>query len=206
VTTPPTLLAIHTSVVMRKLIAVDDLHHALQTRQLIGQAVGIVMYPKLRCDPSRMAVPLGPNTPVGVCQRRRLPVSVGKVFLAGEDCPRSGPRLPPGRSGCGEVRKSWSGSWSMSIMRRRPSYPSAMEPGRVEWGLHGGWRAGMWCGPPRPSLRAGSWRPRAIFSLCLIHSCRCLGNDLPAGSVSCYVAARNTALARSSSVLGSSSR
>ena len=39
-----TLLAIHTSVVMGKLIAVDDLHHALQTRQLIGQAVGIVMY------------------------------------------------------------------------------------------------------------------------------------------------------------------
>jgi len=39
-----TLLAIHTSVVMGKVIAVDDLHHALRTRQLIGQAVGIVMY------------------------------------------------------------------------------------------------------------------------------------------------------------------
>jgi len=39
-----TLLAIHTSVVMRKVIAVDDLNHALQTRQLIGQEVGIVMY------------------------------------------------------------------------------------------------------------------------------------------------------------------
>jgi transcriptional regulator with GAF, ATPase, and Fis domain len=39
-----TLLAIHTSVVMGKVIAVDDLHHALQTRQMIGQAVGIVMY------------------------------------------------------------------------------------------------------------------------------------------------------------------
>jgi len=39
-----TLLAIHTSVVMGKVIAVDDLHRALQTRQLIGQAVGIVMY------------------------------------------------------------------------------------------------------------------------------------------------------------------
>jgi AmiR/NasT family two-component response regulator len=34
----------HTSVVMGTVIAVDDLHHALQTRQLIGQAVGIVMY------------------------------------------------------------------------------------------------------------------------------------------------------------------
>jgi transcriptional regulator with GAF, ATPase, and Fis domain len=39
-----TLLAIHTSVVMGKVIAVDNLHHALRTRQLIGQAVGIVMY------------------------------------------------------------------------------------------------------------------------------------------------------------------
>ena len=39
-----TLLAVHTSVVMGKVIAVDHLHHALQTRQLIGQAVGIVMY------------------------------------------------------------------------------------------------------------------------------------------------------------------
>jgi len=39
-----TLLAIHTSVVMGKLIAVDDLKQALQTRQQIGQAVGIVMY------------------------------------------------------------------------------------------------------------------------------------------------------------------
>jgi transcriptional regulator with GAF, ATPase, and Fis domain len=39
-----TLLAIHTSVVMGKMIAVDNLTHALQTRQLIGQAVGIVMY------------------------------------------------------------------------------------------------------------------------------------------------------------------
>ena len=38
-----TLLAIHTSVVMGKVIAVDDLHHALQSRQLIGQAVGIVI-------------------------------------------------------------------------------------------------------------------------------------------------------------------
>ena len=38
-----TLLAIHTSVVMGKMIAVDDVHHALQTRQMIGQAVGIVM-------------------------------------------------------------------------------------------------------------------------------------------------------------------
>ena len=39
-----TLLAIHTSVVMGKVIAVDNLHHALRTRQMIGQAVGIVMY------------------------------------------------------------------------------------------------------------------------------------------------------------------
>ena len=39
-----TLLAIHTSVVMGKVIAVDDLITRLQTRQLIGQAVGIVMY------------------------------------------------------------------------------------------------------------------------------------------------------------------
>jgi len=39
-----TLLAIHTSVVMGKVIALDQLHSALQTRQLIGQAVGIVMY------------------------------------------------------------------------------------------------------------------------------------------------------------------
>jgi transcriptional regulator with GAF, ATPase, and Fis domain len=39
-----TLLAIHTSVVMGKMITVDNLTHALQTRQLIGQAVGIVMY------------------------------------------------------------------------------------------------------------------------------------------------------------------
>jgi hypothetical protein len=39
-----TLLAIHTSVLMGKLIAVDNLTHALQTRRLIGQAVGIVMY------------------------------------------------------------------------------------------------------------------------------------------------------------------
>jgi transcriptional regulator with GAF, ATPase, and Fis domain len=39
-----TLLAIHTSVVMGKVLAVDHLTSALQTRQLIGQAVGIVMY------------------------------------------------------------------------------------------------------------------------------------------------------------------
>lgn len=39
-----TLLAIHTSVVMGKMITVDNLTQALQTRQLIGQAVGIVMY------------------------------------------------------------------------------------------------------------------------------------------------------------------
>jgi len=39
-----TLLAVHTSVVMGKVIAVDDLKYALRTRQLIGQAVGIVMY------------------------------------------------------------------------------------------------------------------------------------------------------------------
>jgi transcriptional regulator with GAF, ATPase, and Fis domain len=38
-----TLLATHTSVVMGKMITVDDLHHALRTRQLVGQAVGIVM-------------------------------------------------------------------------------------------------------------------------------------------------------------------
>ena len=38
-----TLLAIHTSVVTGKVIAVDDLHHALQTRQLIGQAMGNLM-------------------------------------------------------------------------------------------------------------------------------------------------------------------
>ena len=39
-----TLLAIHTSVVMGKVITVDNLTHALKTRQLIGQAIGIVMY------------------------------------------------------------------------------------------------------------------------------------------------------------------
>lgn len=39
-----TLLAIHTSVVMGKVIAVDNLTRALKTRQVIGQAVGIVMY------------------------------------------------------------------------------------------------------------------------------------------------------------------
>lgn len=39
-----TLLAIHTSVVMGKVITVDNLTQALRTRQLIGQAVGIVMY------------------------------------------------------------------------------------------------------------------------------------------------------------------
>ena len=39
-----TLLAIHTSVVMGKVITVDNLTHALRTRQLIGQAIGIVMY------------------------------------------------------------------------------------------------------------------------------------------------------------------
>ena len=38
-----TLLAIHTAVVTGKVIAVDDLHHALQTRQLIGQARGNLM-------------------------------------------------------------------------------------------------------------------------------------------------------------------
>jgi hypothetical protein len=39
-----TLFAVHTSVVMGKVIALDTLTQALQTRQAIGQAVGIVMY------------------------------------------------------------------------------------------------------------------------------------------------------------------